>query len=203
MWHEKESEFNFHAWLLSLDVRAAEQVRSAGCPHCGGCLHVANYERKVRGLTEQAAAVGCYGLRLSLCCGREGCRKRVTPPSTRFSARRVYAAIVVLALSLSPSGAERAAAVQVGEVEERRGAPARSTRKRWRCWWQHTLFATPWFGAMCAQFAEPAEGLSAPDSLLAKFRGALTVRLQNLFVWLSPLTTISLSYERSRISMFR
>lgn len=203
MSHEVESVFNFHAWLFLLDVRAAEQVQAAGCRHCEGRLHVSNYARKVRGLSEEAAEAGCYGLRLSLCCGGEGCRTRATPPSTRFSGRRIYAAIAVLALSLSLSGAERAEAVQVGEVVERRGAPARSTRRRWRSWWRLTLFETPWFVAMCAQFAEPAEGASAPDSLLWKFRGALTTRLQDLMVWLSPLTTSSLSYEQSRISMVR
>ncbi len=203
MSHEVGSEFNFHAWLFWLDVRAAERIQASGCPHCEGPLHVSNYDRKVRGLSEEATDAGCYGLRLSLCCGREGCRRRATPPSTRFSGRRIYAAIAVLALSLSLSVEERAEAVEVGEVEERRGAPARSTRKRWRSWWRHTLFEMPWFGAMCAQFAEPVEMASAPDSLLAKFRGALTARVQDLIVWVSPLTTSSLSYEQSRISMVR
>jgi hypothetical protein len=203
MSHEIESVFNFHAWLYWLDVRAAEEVRAAGCVHCEGRLHISNYARKVRGLSEQAAEAGCYGLRLSFCCGREGCRMRATPPSARFSGRRMYAAIAVLALSLSLSGAERAEAVQVGEVVERRGAPARSTRRRWQSWWRVSLFEMPWFVAMCAQFSEPAQGASSPDSLLGKFTGALTSRLQALIVWLSPLTTCSVSYEQSRLSMVR
>ena len=38
--------------------------------------------------------------RFSLCCGREGCRKRATPPSLRFLGRRVYLCAVVLVASM-------------------------------------------------------------------------------------------------------
>jgi hypothetical protein len=197
--HEAEPAFNFHALLFELDATAADRVRADGCPHCEGPLYWANYERKARGLGEGAATLGRYELRLSLCCGREGCRRRATPPSTRFSGRRVYAAIAVLALSLS--GAERAAGVEVGEVVERRSAPARSTRERWLSWWRCELLSEPWFVALCAQLAEPVDGASAPDSLLAKFTGTFASQARALIAWLSPLTTRSLSYERSRISM--
>ncbi len=198
-WHESVSSIKFHELLRWLDERAAARVREAGCPRCGGPLYAAHYGRKVRGLSDAAAAAGCYERRLSLCCGREGCRSRATPPSTRFSGRRIYATIAVLALSLS--GAERTAASEVGGVLERRGAPARSTRKRWLSWWRAELLETPWFAALCAQLAEPVDGASSPASLLARFVGPLVSRLEGFIVWLSPLTTSSLSAERSRISM--
>jgi integrase/recombinase XerD len=60
-----------------------------------------------------------------------------------------------------------------------------------------------WFAMLCAQLAEPVDASSLPDSLLARFTGALSGRLERLIVWLCPLTTSSLSAERSRISMAR
>lgn len=65
-------------------------------PYCGGVLHAAFYLRKPRGgpadLPEE------YSIRLSLCCGCEGCRKRTLPPSVLFMERRVYWGGVILVL---------------------------------------------------------------------------------------------------------
>ena len=66
-------------------------------PYCGGPLHRGAYERKPRG--------GPPGLpdnietRLSLCCGRRGCRRRTLPPSVLFWGRRVYWGAVVLVVT--------------------------------------------------------------------------------------------------------
>ena len=35
--------------LMAWDEELARQVAAARCPHCGGPLHRANYERKPRG----------------------------------------------------------------------------------------------------------------------------------------------------------
>jgi hypothetical protein len=88
-------------WLASLeefDRQIAEAVAATGCRHCGGPLHQGNYKRKPRG--GNVAEVGeAFRLRHSLCCGREGCRKRALPPSLRFLGRRVYLEAVVLLAS--------------------------------------------------------------------------------------------------------
>ena len=44
--------------LLGMDQDVAEQVRRAGCMHCGGVLHVANYPRKPRGRLSGVARRG-------------------------------------------------------------------------------------------------------------------------------------------------
>lgn len=90
-----------------------------------------------------------------------------------------------------------------GEVVVRRGAPARSTRRRWRHWWQHKLFENPWFVAMLAQLREPVSFTSSPGSLLAKFSGTVCEQMCHLSRWLSPLTTGSVAPEVSRIAMAR
>ena len=43
-------------------------------------------------------------MRLSFCCGREGCRRRVLPPSVLFWGRRVYWAAVVLVVTAPCQG---------------------------------------------------------------------------------------------------
>jgi len=126
--HEAAGEFNFHAWLLALDTQAAQQTRLQGCLRCAGPLYAAHYARKPRGLGPDALKAGRYEVRLSLCCGREGCRARATPPSVRFLGRRVYAAVAVLVLSLCEALASLAASLA---IEAARLSPAWCTRRRW------------------------------------------------------------------------
>jgi hypothetical protein len=79
------------------DPSVCDPVRAAGCPYCGAALHAGDYPRKPRGVPRSLLGPA-YERRLSLCCSREGCRRRVTPPSVRFFGRRVYlGALVVLA----------------------------------------------------------------------------------------------------------
>jgi len=97
--------------LFLIDSDLAACKRQEGCPHCGGPLHRAYYRRKPRGgpvkIPEQ------YCIRMSLCCGREGCRRRCAPESCLFMDRRVYWRCVLLVVTAlrqrrpdSPSVAE-------------------------------------------------------------------------------------------------
>lgn len=92
--------------LHRIDVDLAEKQRQAGCPFCGGPLHMASYRGKPRG--GPATIPEEYTLRLSLCCGREHCRRRVLPPSCLFMGRRVYWGCVILVVmtlrQLRPNG---------------------------------------------------------------------------------------------------
>ena len=83
--------------LVLIDAGIAWSVQKARCPCCGGRLDSGHYTRKVRGLVDGQGPEA--GLRWSWCCSREGCRKRVTPPSVRFWGRLVYAGAVVVALA--------------------------------------------------------------------------------------------------------
>ena len=74
-------------FLLSVDKDLAECARRNGCPS-GGRLHYADYPRAPRsGLGDLPNA---YRYRFSFCRDRDGCRKRVTPPSVRFLGRKVF-----------------------------------------------------------------------------------------------------------------
>jgi hypothetical protein len=191
--------FKVHGVLLALDERAAERVRASGCAHCGGRLHVSNYPRKARGLSAEGETAGAYEKRLSLCCGRDGCRHRATPPSVRFLGRKVYAALTILLVSAGGE-AETCAPPVIATTP---GAPSWATRRRYRFWWAVEFFRTPWFVEMAGRFAEPVVAVDAPASLLKRFVGSLSERITGLLRLVSPLTTRSVASEASRVAMGR
>jgi hypothetical protein len=197
--HDIGGALNFHAVLLELDRRAAAQVRSAGCPHCRGPLYAAHYPRKARGVSEEAVEAGQYEVRLSLCCGREGCRKRATPPSVRFDGRRVYAALAVLLLSLSSR--ERSELDGSAELVQPEPAPSWPTRARWLSWWRADVLQTAWFAVLRGRLVRPVDVERLPSSLLMMFGGSIRDQCRSLLCALSPLTTRSVSLLSSQSAM--
>jgi hypothetical protein len=197
--HDIGGALNFHAVLFELDRRAEARVRAAGCRHCRGPLYAAHYPRKARGISEEATEAGQYEKRLSLCCGREGCRKRATPPSVRFDGRRVYAAIAVLLLSLSAS--ERSELEGSAALVQAEPAPSWPTRARWFSWWRAGLLQTAWFAVLRGQLMRPVDVERSPWSLLSMFGGSLVDQCRGLLCALSPLTTRSVSLLSSQSAM--
>lgn len=113
----------FFEGLASLDAAIVEKVAAAGCPFCGAVLHRSDFSRKPRwGLFVELT--GAFTRRFSLCCSREGCRKRATPPSVRFLGRRVYLGAVVLVASLFAL-----AFATASEASRASGVPARTARR--------------------------------------------------------------------------
>jgi hypothetical protein len=138
-----------------------------------------------------AAAGEVFSLRFSLCCGREGCRKRATPPSLRFLGRRVYLEAVVL-LASSAAVATRF----LREVYEATGVPVRTLR-RWLAWWGAAFPLTDtWFELRARFVPPPPSEAELPRSLLARLMlgpppesGLCAVQLAARL--LAPLTTQS------------
>ncbi len=116
MYHDLPATATFWAFLFTIDKDLAETARKKGC-RCGGHLHCAHYPRKPRGTPEQLTEAQC--VRLSFCCDRDGCRKRVTPPSVRFLGRKVYLGAVVVLVSAMRQGPSPR---RVHELSERFGA---------------------------------------------------------------------------------
>jgi len=106
---------NLFSILHRIDVDLADQCRQNKCPFCGGPLHHANYERKPRGGPEDL--FNEYLVRQSLCCGREGCRRRCLPPSCLFMGRRVYFGVVILVvMALRQNRPDGASAVELKQM---------------------------------------------------------------------------------------
>lgn len=119
----------FHLlYLIDLDLSATKRLE--GCPHCGGPLHTANYWRKPRGGPPIPYE---YCLRSSLCCGRDGCRRRSPPASCLFMGRRVYWRCVVLVVTALMQ--RRPEGWSVGQLSRMFGIPRR-TIMRWRSFFQ-------------------------------------------------------------------
>jgi hypothetical protein len=132
MLHDLRLGGELFSWLAETDRKIAKWVAAVGCQFCGGRLHQGNYQRKPRG-ARLAGAAEAFAVRHSLCCSREGCRRRTLPPSLRFLGRRVYVEAVVLIASVIT--------LLLGGVRAASGAtmvPAR-TLKRWGDWWQKSF----------------------------------------------------------------
>ena len=172
---------SFWAFLQQCDEDLASATRASGCPRCGGRLHSARYPRKPRGCPRTLDAA--YGIRLSLCCSVEGCRRRSTPASVRFLDRRVYLGAVVIVASVLRHGATP---VRASRLRELFGVDRR-TLERWRLWWQTMFSESPFWRSVRGRFATAVQRSALPVSLLERFGGDAHQRLVGLLQFLSPL----------------
>jgi hypothetical protein len=185
MFDDIELGIEFFEGLLAVDEAIVKQAAEEACRFCGGPLHRGDFPRKPRG--------GLLGLcgevfrqRFSLCCGREGCRRRATPPSVRFLGRRIYlGAVVVVASAIAV--AVRAA----NAIREATGVPARTLR-RWLRWWRGPFIETSVFVEMSARLVPVLQRRRLPASLLERLSGESVKSVEKLLAWLTPLTTASL-----------
>jgi hypothetical protein len=174
-----------YARLEMADVEIAAAVARGGCRWCGGPLHRADYERKPRGALI-AAASEVWRVRIGLCCGRRGCRRRATPPSVRFLGRRVYVGAVVIIASVV------ALALRGRALAAETGVPARTAR-RWSAWWRAGFPSTSLFAVIAGRMVPALRCAELPRSLLERFLGAPTVRMERLLAVIAPLTTTSVA----------
>ena len=187
MWHELLGDARLYELLSRIDVELAREAQARRCPHCGGPLHVSNFPRKPRGEELPEALWEAYALRLSFSCGREGCRRRVTPPSVRFLGRRVYlAAIVVLVTGLRHGRAAALGAHLSSKI-------SRQTLKRWAGWWRATFPATRCWGLLRGFFSPPPPPGELPMSLLSRVGEGLAAdeRLSRMLWHLGLVTTVT------------
>ena len=169
---------NVFQLLEEVDKELVAGAQAKGCLFCGAKLYRADYERKPRGGPQ-------WDERYSLCCGKEGCRRRNTPESVRFLGRKVYAGFVVVLMSAMAHGltADRVRRVrEVLKIERR-------TLERWRQWWlDHFVRSSFWKGAR-ARFMPVLCEKTLPLSLCLSFEVQRRDRLLALLQFLAPLTT--------------
>jgi len=182
MYHELPPGASFWLFLFAVDQDLAESTRQKACP-CGGRLHRANYPRKPRGgdgdLPED------YDYRFSFCCDRDGCRKRVTPPSVRFLGRKVYLfAVVVLVSAMRQGPSPR----RVRELAQLFGTDRR-TIARWQVFWREHVPQTPFWKSARGRLPALAATI-LPRSLVEAFLGGDDPcrGWGRLLLFLSPIT---------------
>jgi hypothetical protein len=142
-------------------------------------LDIANYPRKPRG--GPFALQDAHNRRLSLCCRREGCRLRVTPPSLCFLGRRVYLSVVVLLCGVLLQGPT---AWRVDALRRVVGADRR-TLERWRRWWVERIGGSRIFEIGRADFMPAPEPARLPLSLVDSFVGTACERAKHALSWLA------------------
>lgn len=176
-----------HQFLEAVDLDLTLQTQQAGCLDCGDRLDRADYERKPRGGPEH------WDKRLSLCCAKDGCRKRHTPPSVRFLGRKVYVAIGVILLSAMRQGLNPGAA---RILAEKLGIDRR-TLQRWRTWWLEIFAQGSFWKAVRSRFMPLLCEKTLPLSLCEAFDIDRRDRFLDLLKFLSPITTASIPLEWS------
>lgn len=170
----------FHKLLEKVDEDLAAKADRRACEHCGGKLHRGDFERKPRGGP-------AWDKRHSFCCSREGCRKRMTPPSVRFLGRKVYVGIVVVLVSAMMHGAS---AERVRELREVLGIDRR-TLSHWRKWWTETFVGGGFWKAARGRLSKPVREDQMPLGLVDGFCATRPEGLLRLMNFLSPITTDS------------
>jgi hypothetical protein len=198
MYHVLLRNATFWTFLFEIDQNLAEACRQEGCS-CGGRLHGANYPRKPRGgprdLPEE------YRRRLSFCCDREGCRKRVTPPSARFLGRKVYLGAIVILVSAMRQGPTPRRVRELTELFD----VDRRTIYRWRDFWNDHFPQTTFWKVARARLVPVHDIVDFPRSLLEVFVHAADDQdgWGELLGFLSPISTtkglkITISQGRDR-----
>ena len=174
---------SFWSFLLSIDKDLAECARREACL-CGGRLHCANYPRAPRsGLDHLPEEYRC---RFSFCCDRDGCRKRVTPPSVRFLGRKVYLGVVVILITAMR---QEPTPRRVRELSSLFGVNS-ATIARWQAFWRDYVPRTNFWKVARARLMPVVEIAALPLSLVEAF-GRTNDPYQDwvrLLRFLSPLT---------------
>ena len=183
MYHHLFRDASFWSFLLDVDEDLAGKTCEKACP-CRGWLHRANYPRKPQGGPKDLPKE--YRYRLSFCCERDGCRKRVTPPSVRFLGRKVYlGAVVVLVAAMRQGPSPR----RVRELSVLFDVDRR-TISRWQVFWREHFPQTPFWKVARGRLVPAVEIVAIPRSLLEAFVRADDDRegWRDLLLLISPIT---------------
>jgi hypothetical protein len=183
LWQKLLQDSSFYLALLLFDRDLAEEYRQKGCP-CGGRLHRASYARKPRGGPSGLPEGFC--VRESFCCSRDGCRRRLTPPSLRFLGRKVYLGAVVMLVTAMVHGVTDKRAKSVQELY----GVSRRSLSRWRKWWRESFVGSDLWRLLRGRFAPPVDELLLPSSLLERIETrAASERVLATLRLLLPMTT--------------
>jgi len=136
-------------------------------PYCGGPLHYANYPRKPKGGPPDLDEA--FEIRYSLCCGREGCRRRVLPPSVRFWQRRVYWAPVLFIATALRQGRHPDRTLE--QLKSLFGV-WRSTVNRWKHYFRELFPQSLAYRRSTGHLIPPIHSSDLPKALLDRFESA-------------------------------
>lgn len=133
-------------------------------PYCAGPLHRGAYLRKPRG--GPADLPEAFAVRLSWCCGREGCRRRALPPSVLFWGRRVYWGAVLLVVTALRQG--RVVGITAQRLQTRFGV-TRPTLVRWLAYFRAVFPQTSTWRRLAGRLWPPVRATALVRDVLGRF----------------------------------
>ena len=137
----------FFAFVLSLDKQLAEDLKIKGCVFCKGALHFSCYQRKSRSPFDTPLPDG-WDTFFSLCCSKEGCRRRSRPLSIRYAGLSPHSAGVLLLCNLlRTGGAQRSIVTLCKELKV-----SERTVRRWLRFWKVACLQTKWWRELAGRF---------------------------------------------------
>jgi hypothetical protein len=181
--HNVIGDARLYLVLGRYDDDLAAALRAAGCESCGGRLDRSAYPRKPW-VPKTVELPDGYDERLSFSCATRTCRKRHTPPSTRFLGRRLYLGAIVVIAAAMQQGPTPWRSRRLRELF----GVSRRTLARWRTWWTEVFAESTFWKAAKAAFSPPVS-TAAPRSLLGRFAGDPVEQLGALLRLLGPLST--------------
>jgi hypothetical protein len=181
--HRVLQDAKLYLLLLRYDEDLARETRWRRCQECGGRLDQGHFPRKPR-VPSWVALPDSYDKRFSYSCAVDGCRKRHTPPSTRFLGRRVYLGVIVVLATAMQQGL---APWRLSRLRDELGV-SRQTLERWRSWWREVFIESAFWKATRAAFSPPVNESEMPRSAVERFAGSEAERLAALLRWLAPIS---------------
>jgi len=103
---------------------------------------------------------------MSLCCGAQGCRRRILPPSVLFLDRRVYFASAFLVIMALRQGRDRGYTV---EKLQNLFDVTRTTLSRWAQYFREVFPYSPSWKWLSGRLMPPVEAAQLPRSLIERF----------------------------------
>jgi hypothetical protein len=160
MSHKLFTDARLFSFIDRVDADAVATAREEGCLQCDGPLDRADFDRKPRSIG--AGLGGGPRRRPSLCCRKDGCRRRKTPPQLLFLGRHVYLSVVVILVAAMCQGPT---ASRLGVLERALGV-SRRTIRRWLAWWRDVFPASAGWRERRSWLVPPVSDLELPWSLI-------------------------------------
>lgn len=155
---------NLFFLLYQIDLELAQACRKNGCLHCNGPLHQANYSRQPWGAPENMTDE--QKIRQSLCCGHEGCRKRLLPPSSIYMGKKKYwSAVIVIVMALRQNKSKSPDVIKL----MRMFSISYKTILRWRDWFKNIFPSTPHWMRLRGRISAQICSHQLPGNLLDYF----------------------------------
>lgn len=163
-YHDIISNKSFFFFLLKIDQDICTLMKIKGCIFCGDKLDQSDFFRSSGFGIPKDCESECLR-RHSLCCRKDGCRKRLTTPSVRFLPYKCYLTTIIILISTMSNGIN---GKRLLSLKAQLGVH-RETLRKWQTWWQETFCQSPYWKVQKGRF-QGIDDKGMPSTLLEQFK---------------------------------